>query len=94
MEPLTQSNQQSPPHPHQCGTLPLGAHSGLCLLLKNKFPFYMYGCFACMYVSCTVCMPDTHGGQKGGVISPGTGVIVSCEIPCGCLDPLEEQQCS
>lgn len=54
----------------------------------------MYGCFACMYVSCTVCMPDTHGGQKGGVISPGTGVIVSCEIPCGCLDPLEEQQCS
>ena len=52
--------------------------------------FYMYGCFACMYV-CTVWVQRSE--EEVG--SSGTGVTDGCELPCGCWEPnsgpLEEQ---
>lgn len=46
--------------------------------------FYVYG-YACICF-CTMCMAGTRGRPEEGVRIPGTGVIDSCEPPCGCWD--------
>ena len=47
------------------------------------FYFYVYGCFACMYV-CAPCVCNARGDQKN-TVDPVTGVTDDCELPCGCL---------
>lgn len=65
--------------------------SSLPLFKIYLFPFYMCGVFCLHVCLCTMCLSDTYGGQNRGVISPRTGVVDSCEIPCGCSDPLAAQ---
>lgn len=68
-----------------CSSTPVPA---VCLCLRFIYsPFICVGCSACMYVF----VPCACGGQNRGVISPRTGVEDSCEIPCGCSDPLAAQ---
>ena len=53
---------------------------------KNKyiFSFYVYGCFACMYI-CALCVLSTQGGHNRAS-DPGTGVIDCWQMPCKCWE--------
>lgn len=52
----------------------------------------VFGYFTCIYV-CVSCVYLVPTESKGRYQSPGTGVINSHELPCGCweLNTLEEQ---
>ena len=52
---------------------------------KNVFLFYLYGCFTCTNI-CTLYEYLLPQRQKGGIRSPGTGIIDGCEPPCGWPD--------
>ena len=58
--------------------------------------FYVYECFAYMYVCvpCVYMIPPRR--PEKDIKYPGTGVTDNCEPPCGCwelnLGPLQEQQ--
>jgi len=57
----------------------VGFLSSKNLFLFNFGLFYVYGCFACIYVY----LSYVRGGQKR-VRAPGLGVTDGCELPCGC----------
>ena len=56
-----------------------------------KILFYVYGCFAYMFVHMCLAPVEPEEGNR----SPGTGVTDGCELPFGYwelnLHPLEEQ---
>jgi hypothetical protein len=53
------------------------------LSLKHFLPFYVYGCFACMYVC--MCLQSTWRPEEV-VRSPRTGGTDGCELPCWCWE--------
>lgn len=69
-----------------------GMHLSLCLspflllpVVFLSFIFYVCGCFACMYF-CIPCACLLFVDSRRGNQMPGTGIINSGELPCGCWD--------
>lgn len=68
----------------------------LVLVLFSLFVcFYVYECFAQHIYLCMVSVHGTLGGQKKGIILPGSEVTSGCGPLCGCWElnqgALEEQ---
>lgn len=57
-----------------------------------KIRFYMYGCFACVYI-CVLSSCSTHRGQKKAtdLLEAEFQTSVSCHVDVGNRDPLEER---
>lgn len=54
------------------------------IILKN-FKFYMYGCFANLYV-CAPCIYLVLRPAREGIRSPGIGDIGGCDLPRRCWE--------
>lgn len=67
----------------RCASSAFSRPASVCLSVYLLL--YMYGYFACMYV-CEPCVCNTWEGQRRCNISPGIGVINSCESLGGCWE--------
>lgn len=89
---IAKRTARSLPRSSMCATRPvLGIGTGpsyspwVCAFLNFYFIILCAQVFGCMNL-CALCVCLVPVGAREGIRSSGTGLTVSCELPCGCWE--------